>query len=72
MSFDYVYYGDRNTAPILRGKLCSAVRINHKCIRGKNGNMLVKFEAGIFHIVIARSLRKTQKLRGENNSGFTS
>ncbi len=64
MPFDYVYYGDRNIAPISREKLCSSVRINVKRIRGKNGNMLVKFEDGIFHIVIARSLRKTQKLRG--------
>jgi hypothetical protein len=60
MPFDYVYYGDRNTATVLKGKFCSAVRINGKCSRGKNGNMLVKFENGVFHVVLARLLRKTQ------------
>jgi hypothetical protein len=59
MSFDYFYYGDRNTASLLKGKFCSAVRVNGKCIRGKNGNMLVKFENGRFHVVVARLLRKT-------------
>jgi hypothetical protein len=59
MSFDYVYYGDRNTATTLKGKSCCAVRINGKCIRGKNGNMIVKFENEAVHVVIARLLRKT-------------
>jgi len=57
MAHDYVYYGDRNTAPFLKGKFCSAVRVNGKCVRGRNGNMLVRFEDGMFHVVMARRLR---------------
>jgi hypothetical protein len=55
---DYLYLGDRNTEPSLRKKHCRAVRRNHKCIRGRNGSMLVQFEDGKQRVVIARLLRK--------------
>lgn len=55
---DYRYIGDRFTDPELKGKTCSAVRRpDGKCIRGKNGSMLVSFD-GKPVVVIARLLRK--------------
>jgi hypothetical protein len=54
---NYIYLGDRHTAPELKGKPCKAVKNNDKCIRGRNGNMLVEFESGK-SVVIARLLRK--------------
>ena len=57
----YKYLGDRLTASEYKGKLCEAVRSpDGKCIRGKNGNMLVRFENGCDVIVMARLLRKVQ------------
>lgn len=54
----YTYLGDRHTDPLLKRKTCTAVRRKDgKCIRGKNGNMLVEFE-GKKIVVIARLLRK--------------
>jgi hypothetical protein len=54
----YKYLGDRHTSPELKGKECEAVRRpNGKCIRGKNGSMLVKF-GETTHVVIGRLLRK--------------
>jgi hypothetical protein len=55
---EYVYLGDRNTAPDLRRQSCSAIRKNGKCIRGKNGAMLVQFKDGSLHVIVARLLRK--------------
>jgi hypothetical protein len=56
----YRYIGDRFTDPDLKGKLCNAVRRDDgKCIRGKNGNMLVDF-SGIKVNVVARLLRKVK------------
>ena len=55
---DYRYLGDRFTDPVLKGKTCRAIlRPDGKCIRGKNGNMLVSF-AGRPVVVVARLLRK--------------
>ena len=55
---DYIYLGDRLTDPKYKRQPCKAVRKeNGKCIRGKNGNMLVEFESGKVN-VIARLLRK--------------
>jgi hypothetical protein len=54
---DYLYLGDRLTDPSLKGKPCSAMKRNGKCIISKEGTMLVNFD-GINHIVIARLLRK--------------
>ncbi len=55
----YKYLGDRLTDPLLKGKECEAIkRADGKCIRAKNGSMLVKFENRKSAIVIARLLRK--------------
>jgi hypothetical protein len=55
---EYKYLGDRFTDPKLRGKKCRAIKtIDGKCIRGRNGNMLVSFD-GTPVVVIARLLRK--------------
>jgi hypothetical protein len=49
------------TDPSLKGTACKAVlRRNGKCIRGKNGNMLVHFP-GRRVVVVARLLRKIIK-----------
>lgn len=59
---NYVYRGDRFTDAVLRGQHCEAVRRKDgKCIRGKNGNMLVKFENGKLVNVLARQLRKIKQ-----------
>jgi len=54
----YKYLGDRFTSTSLKGKTCTAIRrANGKCIRGKNGNMLVEFD-GVKVNVVGRLLRK--------------
>ena len=55
---EYIYLGDRNTGDDLRKRLCSAIRRNGKCVRGKNGSMLVVFADGERHVIIGRLLRK--------------
>ena len=56
---DYIYRGDRLTDPALVGQECKAVRRpDGKCIRGKNGSMLVQFEDGKKMVVVGRLLRK--------------
>lgn len=59
---EYIYLGDKLTRPDLRHKPCRAVRCNNgKCIRGRNGNMLVEFlEIGKV-VVLGRLLRKLKK-----------
>lgn len=58
---EYIYRGDRWTDPALKGKQCSAVRrADGKCIRGRNGNMLVRFNDDRTVVVIARLLKKTK------------
>jgi hypothetical protein len=58
MKSKYRYLGDRNTDPNLKNRECKAVRRpDGKCIRGKNGNMLVDF-GGTLMVVVARLLRK--------------
>jgi len=55
----YVYRGDRHTVAELRGAICQAVRRpDGKCIRGRNGSMLVEFANGACHIVLGRQLRR--------------
>ncbi|GAA4461810.1 hypothetical protein GCM10023189_37730 [Nibrella saemangeumensis] len=57
----YRYIGDRLTDPELKGTRCSAVRREDgKCIRGRNGSMLVIFENGRTAVVIGRLLRKVK------------
>ena len=55
---EYLYLGDRNTRFDLKKKPCKAFRKNGKCIRGKNGSMLVTFEDGKMQVVVGRLLRK--------------
>lgn len=57
----YKYLGDRLTRPDLKGAHCRAVRrADGKCIRGKNGSMLVEFESGKA-VIIGRLLRKLKQ-----------
>ena len=59
---DYIYLGDRMTDPGLKNCRCSALRrTNGKCIRSKIATMLVVFENGDIHVVLARRLRKMTK-----------
>jgi hypothetical protein len=58
MESDYIYRGDRWTDPALRGAPCDAVRVNGKCVRGRNGSMLVTF-SGKRVVVLGRQLRRT-------------
>lgn len=59
----YTYRGDRLTSDHLRGQRCTAVmRYNgqkYVCIRA-GGKMLVKFDNGERHAVLAYLLRKTK------------
>ena len=62
MEPEYEYLGDRLTRPELRGARCRAVRrADGRCIRGRNGVMLVEFETGLRCTVLARRLRKIRK-----------
>lgn len=66
--YEYIYNGDRFTDVSLKGKGCNAVRRqNGKCIRGKNGNMLVDFD-GVLVNVIGRQLRKHKHIPPAINS----
>jgi hypothetical protein len=54
----YRYLGDKLTDPALKGALCEAVRRGDgRCIRGTNGNMLVRFGDRMV-VVVGRHLRK--------------
>jgi hypothetical protein len=58
----YLYLGDRLTDDRLKGQRCEAVkRADGKCVRGKNGSMLVRFEDGSTQVVLGRRLRKVHK-----------
>jgi len=55
----YIYLGDRLTGSQLRLVECTAVRrADGKCIRGKNGSMLVELSNGVRVVVLGRLLRK--------------
>ena len=57
----YTYLGDRLTAPALKGARLHAVRnTDGKCIRGRNGSMLVETDDGRRVVVLGRRLRKVQ------------
>ena len=46
-------------AYLAQGARCTAVRrTNGKCIRARNGSMLVEFDNGVRHVVVGRLLRK--------------
>ena len=56
---EYQYLGDRNTAASLKKQFCKAVRrTDGKCIRGKNGSILVQFADGKKFVVVGRLLKK--------------
>lgn len=56
---EYRYLGDCYTDPALRNRTCTAVRRpDGKCIRGRNGSMLVRFDDERVRVVIGRLLRK--------------
>ena len=58
----YIYRGDRYTDVQYKMQVCKPVLTSTgKCIRGKNGNMLVSFQSGICN-VLARQLRRLDKL----------
>ncbi len=58
---EYIYLGDKLTDPALVGMSCSAVRrAEGKCIRGRNGNMMVVDEQGRRYVVLGRRLRKVK------------
>jgi hypothetical protein len=60
--FIYLYRGDRYTDVQYKMKPCLPVLTSTgKCIRGKNGNMLVSFQSGTV-VVLARQLRRLDKL----------
>ncbi|CCH01231.1 hypothetical protein FAES_3222 [Fibrella aestuarina BUZ 2] len=55
----YTYLGDRLTDPDLKRASCTAVLDERgKCIRGKNGSMLVQLADGRKLVVIGHLLRK--------------
>jgi hypothetical protein len=61
--YKYIYRGDRLTDIKYRMQYCNPVLNRYgKCIRGRNGNMLVMFETGICN-VLARQLRLIDKLK---------
>ena len=58
----YLYRGDRYTDDKYKLQPCSPVLSNTgKCIRGRNGNMLVSFSSGTV-VILARQLRRLDKL----------
>lgn len=64
---DYIYLGDRWTPSTLTSIKCKAVRRpDGKCIRGRNGNMLVETERGKKLVVVARLLRRLDKLHNND------
>jgi len=58
----YIYRGDRYTDVQYKMQPCLPVLTSTgKCIRGKNGNMLVSFQSGTV-VILARQLRRIDKL----------
>ena len=62
---EYKYLGDRLTVSPNKGRLCTAVRLaNGKCVRGRNGAMLVRWETGETCVLIGRLLRRIRPVTG--------
>lgn len=56
---EYIYLGDGWTRPELKGQPCRAVRRQDvKCMRGRNGNMVVEFAGWKRVVVCGRRLRR--------------
>ena len=65
----YIYRGDRYTDVQYKMQPCQPVLTStEKCIRGKNGNMLVSFQSGTV-VVLARQLRRIDKLVQKESGG---
>lgn len=61
----YIYRGDRLTDRIYKMQPCNPIlNAKGKCIRGKNGNMLVQFDSSNC-VVLARQLRRIDKMIGK-------
>jgi hypothetical protein len=59
---EYKYLGDRHTDPGMKNIICTAIRRKDgKCVRGKNGSMLVQSSNGKKLVVIGRLLIKMNK-----------
>jgi hypothetical protein len=59
---EYKYLGDRHTDPEMKNIVCTAIRRKDgKCVRGKNGSMLVQASNGKKFVVVGRLLRKMNK-----------
>jgi hypothetical protein len=68
----YLYRGDRYTDNKYKLQPCSPVLSNTgKCVRGKNGNMLVSFQSESC-IVLARQLRRLDKLALKETGDYIS
>ena len=66
----YTYLGDRMTREDLRGMQCDPVlRPDGKCVRFRNGTMLVVDAQGRQQIVMGRLLRRNDKLREKEQQG---
>lgn len=64
----YIYRGDRLTDNKYKLQPCKPMfGKNGKCVRGKNGNMLVIFDTG-YCVVLARQLRRIDKMINKVNS----
>ena len=58
----YLYRGDKYTDDKYKLQPCYPVLSSTgKCIRGRNGNMLVSFQSGTV-VILARQLRRLDKL----------
>ena len=70
--FIYLYRGDRYTDDKYKLQPCLPVLSNTgKCIRGRNGNMLVSFSSGTV-VILARQLRRLDKLALKETAGYMS
>lgn len=66
----HIYLGDRLTAPEYRDRACTPVRRpDGKCIRARNGNMLVQWADGTRSVVVGRRLRKLTPAPGDRRNG---
>ena len=56
---EYIYLGDKLTDLRLKNLKCKAVRrADGKCLRSRMSTMLVLFENGETHVILARRLKK--------------
>jgi hypothetical protein len=68
---EYRYLGDRLTDEGLRGQYCAAVRRRGKCLRGRNGAMLVAFQNGTTAVILGRLLRRLDRVTVEKQKPIT-